>query len=86
MFQAELGAAKVYTNFQKKRAYLRCPKKQARSQLSKYRFQNESVLDNKLEQAAELFWNRYFENCGRACFFGHLIFLLTDCILLHSLE
>ena len=61
-----------------------CQKKQIRPQFSKYRFQNESALGHKLWQAADSFWNQYFENCGRACFFGHLIFLLTDRILLHS--
>ena len=30
------------------------------------------------------FWNRYFENCGRICFFEHLIILLTYLILLQS--
>ena len=37
-------------------------------------------------------WNRYFENCGRACSFGYLIILLTDayvnsilhCVLNHQ--
>ena len=63
---------------------MRCPKQQTRSQFSKYRFQNESALGHELWQAADSFWNWYFENCDRACFFGHLIFLLTDRILLHS--
>ena len=41
MFQAELGAAEVYPNFQKK-SVLAMPKKT--STVAKYRFQNESAL------------------------------------------
>ena len=59
-------------------------KKQIRPQFSKYCFQNKSTLGHKLWQAADSFWNRYFENCGRICFFEHLIILLTDLILLQS--
>ena len=33
-------------------------------------FQNESALGHKLWQAADSFWNRYFENYGRICFFN----------------
>ena len=69
----------VYPNFQNKRAYLRCQKKQhIRPQFSKYRFQNESL------EAADSFWNRNFENCGCICIFLHLLFLLTDRTLPHS--
>ena len=59
-------------------------KKQARPQFSKYRFQNKSALAHNLWEAADLIWNQYFENCGHICSLWHLIFLLTDCIWLHS--
>ena len=36
-----------------------------------------SVCSNVWEDADSL-WNRYFENCGHACFWWHLIFLLTS--------
>ena len=48
---------------------MRCSKKQIRPQLPKYPFQNESALGHKLWKAADSFWNQYFENCGRICFF-----------------
>ena len=60
------------------------PQEQIRLQFSKYRFQNKSALVHNRWEAADSFWNRYLENCGRACFFGHLIILLTDCISSHS--
>ena len=52
----------------KKSVFAVSKKKQAWSQFSKYRFQKESALGHKLWQAADSFWNWYFENCGRACF------------------
>ena len=57
---------------------MRCPKKQARPQFSKYQFQNESAASHRLWANADSFWKQYFENCGRACSFLHIIFLLTD--------
>ena len=59
-------------------------KKQARPQFSKYRFQNESAWAHSLWPHADSIWSRYFEICGRACFFLRLIILLTDPILSHS--
>ena len=49
------------TLISKKNAYLRRTKEQARSQFSKYRFQNKSALAHNLWEAADSFWNLYFE-------------------------
>ena len=60
---------------------MQCHKEQIRSQFSKYHFQNESALAHKLREAADSFWNQYFENCGRIWSLWHLIILLADRIL-----
>ena len=49
--------------------------------ISKYCFQNKSALAHKLWEAADSFWNLYFQNCGRISSLRYLIILLTDHIL-----
>ena len=53
---------------------MRCPKKQARPQFSKYRFQNESAASPRLWADADSLWKWYFENWGRACEIWHRIY------------
>ena len=63
---------------------MRCLKKQARPQFSKYRFQNESAWGHSLWPNADSIWSQYSENYDCACFFKHRIILLKDPILSHS--
>ena len=83
-FRLSYGRPKLTLFSKKKSTKMSRRKKQARPQFSKYRFQNESAWAHSLWPHADSIWSRYFEICGRACFFLRLIILLTDPILSHS--
>ena len=51
-------------------------KKQIRPQFSEYWLQIESAWAHRLWAHADSFWKRYFENCGRICFFYRLILVV----------